>query len=485
MIRRALLPLFVALAAGCTVGPDYVRPDIDTPEHWRVPVTEAETIADTAWWRAFGDPVLDALIDEALRNNRDLRIAAARVDEYAAYLGITRSEFFPQVGYGAGASRREAGADVPGGASGDLFEATLNLGWEIDLWGRIRRASEAARADLLAAEASRHAVILSLAAAVATGYVQLRNLDRQLEIARETVKSRAQSVRLFELKFRGGVISELELAQVRSEYEQAAVRVPALERQIALQENALSVLLGRNPGPIERGKPADGLHLPPVPAGLPADLLTRRPDVQAAEQVLISANARIGVARARYLPTISLTGVFGQASDELGALFDSGANHWTIGAGILGPLFTGGRVRSEVAASEAIQRQMLERYLAAIQTAFREVDDALVSVARRRDELAARGRQVAALRMYAKKARARYNEGYVSYIEVLDAERRLFDTELLEEQARADLYAALVSLYKAMGGGWSATPPAPPNPPGETEPAAAAPVTPKDDPTGT
>ena len=288
-------------------------------------------------------------------------------------------------------------------------------------------------------------------------------------------------MRLFELKFGGGVISELELAQVRSEYEQAAVQVPALERRIALQENALSVLLGRNPGPIERGKPADGLRLPPVPTGLPADLLTRRPDVQAAEQVLISANARIGVARARYLPNISLTGVFGQASPELGALFSSGTSHWSIGAGILGPLFTGGRVRSEVAASEAIQRQMLERYLAAIQTAFREVDDALVSVARRRDELAARGRQVAALRMYANKARARYDEGYVSYIEVLDAERRLFDTELLEVQARADLYAALVSLYKAMGGGWTATSL---GPSGETEPAAAAPVSQEETPTG-
>ncbi len=461
MRRHAALLLALLLPAGCTVGPDYVRPDVATPANWRVPPQEATAIADLQWWRAFDDPVLDALVAEALANNHDLRIAVARVEEYAAWLGITRSQAFPQIGYGAGASRRDAGSNVPGGTGGDLFEATLNLGWEIDIWGRIRRASEAARADLLAAEANRHAVILSLAAAVATGYVQLRNLDRQLAIARETVKSRSESVRLFEIKFKGGVISALELAQVRSEYEQAAVRVPALERQIALQENALSVLLGRNPGPIERGAPATGLNLPPVPAGLPSDLLVRRPDIQAAEQNLIAANARIGVARARYLPTFSLTGLFGQASPELGTLFDSASNHWSIGAGLLGPLFTGGRVRSEVAVSEAVQRQALENYLKTIQTALREVDDALVSVTKRRAELAARGRQVKALRTYAEKARARYDEGYVSYIEVLDAERRLFDAELLEVQARADLYAALVSLYKAMGGGWRAPTPQP------------------------
>ncbi len=453
-MNRALPLLLLLLLAGCTVGPDYRRPDIEMPDAWRVAPTEASAIANARWWQHFGDPVLDELIETALHNNRDLRIAAARVDEYAARLGVTRSALFPQLDYGAGASRREAGSGVPGGSSGTLYEATLNLGWELDIWGRIRRASEAARADLLAAEEGRRAVILSLVSAVATGYVQLLNLDRQLAIARDTVKSRAESVRLFELKYRGGVISELELAQVRSEYEQAAVQVPSLARQIALLENALSVLLGRNPGPIPRGRTLDELRLPPVPAGLPSDLLLRRPDIRAAEQRLIAANARIGVARARYLPTLSLTGLFGQSSAELDNLFASAGNLWQIGAGMVGPLFTGGRLESEVAASEAVRRQLLETYLDAIQTAFREVNDALVSVVRRREELAARGRQVAALRMYANKARARYNEGYVSYIEVLDAERRLFDIELLYEQNRADLYAALVSLYKAMGGGW-------------------------------
>ncbi len=446
--------LLAALLAGCTVGPDYVRPDIDTPATWRVPAGQAADIANTAWWQGFGDPVLDRLIGEALHGNRDLRIAAARVDEYAARLGLTRAEAFPQLGYGANANRAEAGSAVPGGQRGNLYQATLNLGWELDVWGRIRRASEAARAELLAAEEGRRAVILSLVSAVATGYIQLRNLDRQLEIARETVKSRAESVRLFRIKRQGGVISDLELAQVESEYEQAAVRVPALERQIALQENALSVLLGRNPGPIARGQAADALRLPEVPAGLPSELLVRRPDIQAAEQALIAANARIGVARAHYLPRLSLTGLFGQASGELDSLFRSSANLWQIGADALGPIFTGGRLESGVAAAEAVQRQTLERYLDAIQTAFREVDDALVSVAKYRTELAARGRQVAALRTYAAKARLRYDEGYVSYIEVLDAERRLFDVELLHAQARADLYAALVSLYKAMGGGW-------------------------------
>lgn len=447
---RHFFLLAVLLVGGCATGPDYVRPGVDMPEGWRVSAEEAAGIANVTWWREFEDPVLDELIETALANNKDMRIAAARVEEFAARVGITRADALPAIGYGADASRSR----LPGGGSRDLYSATLNLGWELDVWGRIRRATEAARAELLAAEEGRRTVILSLVTAVATSYVQLRNLDRQLEIARDTLSSRAESVRLFEIKLRGGVISELELAQVRSEYEQAAVRVPALERLIALQENALSVLLGRNPGPVTRGRRVEELRLPAIPPGIPSDVLMQRPDVRAAEQRLIAANARIGVARAAWFPSISLTGVLGQSSGDLGNLFSSSSTVWNVGGGALGPIFEGGRIKGGIRVSEAQQRQALQEWLRAIQTAFREINDALISVEKRREELDAQARQVDALRMYSRKARTRYQEGYVSYIEVLDAERRLFDAELQYEQARAELFAALINVYKALGGGW-------------------------------
>jgi len=250
------------------------------------------------------------------------------------------------------------------------------------------------------------------------------------------------------------VVSELEVAQIRSEYEQAAVRIPSLERQIALQENALSILLGHNPGDIPRGKTIDELGLPQVPAGIPSELLTRRPDIQRAEQDLIAANAQIGVARSQYFPTISLSGLFGYASTELSDLLQSSSEIWGIGADALGPVFTGGRISSQVRASEAVQQQALVSYTQAVQTAFQEVDDALISSVKRREELAAQGRRVKALQDYSRFANIRYDEGQVSYIEVLDSERRLFDAELLHTESMNDVYASLVSLYKAMGGGW-------------------------------
>jgi multidrug efflux system outer membrane protein len=284
--------------------------------------------------------------------------------------------------------------------------------------------------------------------------VTLRQLDRQLEVSRETLESRAESLRLFEVKFTGGVVSELQLAQVRTEYEQAAAAIPPLERRIALTENALSVLLGRNPGAIPRGKGIDQLIQPPVPEGVPSMLLARRPDIRAAEQNLIAANARIGVARAQYFPTISLTGLFGYASEQLGEVLQNSANLWNIGGSALGPIFTGGGISGQVRASEAVQRQALVAYLQTVQTAFREVDDALVSVQKSREQLVAEGRRVAALAEYARLAKLRYDEGYASYIEVLDAQRFLFDAELQYVAVQGDVYASLVSTYKAMGGGW-------------------------------
>lgn len=457
--RIAALSLVLLLLAGCTIGQDYVRPAVDSPGGWRVDYGAAAETANTRWWELFGDPVLNGLIDTALRENKDVRIAAARVEEFAARVDIFRSGFYPQIGYDGEGSRNRVSREAYGGTGVNErkynnYSISANLGWELDLWGRIRRSTEAARAELLAQEENRRAVILSLVSAVATSYVTLRQLDRQLEVARETLETRSESLDLFRLKFRGGVVSELEVAQVRTEYEQAAAAIPPLELQIALTENALSVLLGHNPEDMPRGRSIDELVLPGVPAGVPSQLLERRPDIRAAEQELIAADARIDVARAQYFPTISLTGLFGYASDALSDLLQNSANIWSIGGSALGPIFTGGRISAQVRASEAVQRQALVGYLQSIQTAFREVDDALVSVQKAREQLVAEGRRVKALDDYARLAMLRYDEGYASYIEVLDAQRFLFDAELQYVAVQGDVYASLVSAYKAMGGGW-------------------------------
>lgn len=336
----------------------------------------------------------------------------------------------------------------------DNFQAFLNAGWEIDLWGKLRRATEASRADLLSTEEVRRAVILTLVTSVANAYVNLRDLDRQLDIAKRTAKSREESYALFRKRFELGAISELEVYQVKSEYEQALATIPFLEKTIAQQENALSVLLGRNPGPISRGKTIDEFDLPAVPAGLPSDLLANRPDIRQVEQDLIAANARIGVARSLYFPTISLTGLFGWASADLSNLFSGPAKIWNFAAPLTAPIFTGGAIRGQVRSTEAVQQQALLRYQQSIQVAFREFEDALVDQKKSREQLEVQTRQVESLRNYARLARLRFDNGYTSYIEVLDAERGLFNAELAMAQTKGALFQALVDLYKTMGGGW-------------------------------
>ncbi len=297
-------------------------------------------------------------------------------------------------------------------------------------------------------------MILSLVSAVANSYINLRDLDKQLEIAQRTAKAREDSYNLFKLRYEGGVISELELNQVKSEYEQALATIPQIEKQIEFQENALSLLLGRNPGAIDRGKSIDELTLPVVPVGLPSDLLEKRPDVRQAEQALIAANARIGVAKAQFFPTISLTGLFGWASTELSNLFTGPAQVWSWGGALAAPIFTGGSLMGQFMASEAIQQQTLFNYQSTVQTAFREVNDALIDQKRTREQLEAQKRQVESLSEYARIAWLRFDNGYTSYIEVLDAERSLFSAELTYAQTQGILFVALVNLYKAMGGGW-------------------------------
>lgn len=457
LAASALLSLVLV---GCAVGPDYRRPVVETPRSWSIEEKDARDLADTAWWEQLNDLVLNDLVAAALRGNKDVKIAAARVEEFSGRLSVSRGASLPQVGAGASAGReglsRSGLPPIPSTSAtvGNLYQASAGASWEIDLFGQLRRATEAARSDLLATEEGKRATILSLVGSVVGEYVNLRDLDEQLEIARRTAQSREDSYRIFRLRFQGGLISELELNQAKSEYEQALATVPALERAIAQREHSLSALLGRNPGPIPRGAPIYRLGLPAVPAGLPSELLERRPDIRRAEQELIAANARIGVARAQYFPSISLTGAFGGTSTDLSALFGGPARTWSYFVPVSVPIFAGGIIAGQVKVAEAQREQLLLRYQKAIQNAFRDMEDALSDQLRTREQLEAQGRRVETLRNYARVARLRFDNGYTSYIEVLDAERSLFDAELAYLQTRGALYQALVNLYMAMGGGW-------------------------------
>jgi multidrug efflux system outer membrane protein len=334
------------------------------------------------------------------------------------------------------------------------YQANLSASWELDVWGRLRRLNESARADLLASEEGRRTVILSLVSSVATSYITLRDLDQELKIARTTAKARGDSYEIFKLRFGAGTISEMELAQNLSEFQRTQASVAQFESQVAVQENNLAVLIGRNPGPIIRGRDLEQLTLPSVPAGLPSDLLERRPDLRQAELDLISANARIGAAKALYFPTISLTGLLGSASNQLSNLFTGPAATWSYGVAASMPIFTAGGIAGQVEQAEAFQQQALLSYQQSIQSAFRDVENALVSASKSREQMASQANQVDALRTYTKFARLRYDNGYTSYIEVLDAERSLFDAELSYTQTRGLVLNAMVDVYKATGGGW-------------------------------
>jgi multidrug efflux system outer membrane protein len=460
MLKRIIALCSVLVISACTLGPDYRRPDVSTPSSWRMEEREAGNTANTAWWQQFDDPILSGLISTALKENKDLRIAALRVEEFMGRYGASGAGLFPQVS-ATGIAQRNSSTlytNPPWPSTSDNtnndFQTLLTASWEIDIWGRLRRATEAARADLLSTEEGRQAVIMTVVTAVAVAYIDLRDLDKQLEIAEETHKSREDSFNLFKLRFDRGLISELELRQIESETQSALATVSSLQKQILQQENALSILIGHNPGPIHRGKALDLLALPVVPAGIPSQLLERRPDIRQAEQDLIAANARIGVAKALYFPTISLTGFFGMESVELSSLFSGPARTWNYAAQISVPVFTAGSIAGTIKATEALQKQALVRYQQVIQTAFREVDDALIDQAKSREQLKIQKKQVEALQSYLDLAKLRYENGYTSYLEVLDAERGLFNAELAYTQTQGVLFRALANLYKFMGGGW-------------------------------
>jgi multidrug efflux system outer membrane protein len=458
-MRRLLVVPFVGVVlSGCMMGPNYERPSIDTPATFRFEDPNTADTANTEWWKQFDDPVLDDLVTEALANNKNVRIAAANIELAAGVLTTTRSPLFPQVSYNGSAARQRLSAEgpVPIGSSNpqSSFQLLGGATWEIDLWGRIRRLTESARASFFASVEARRGVILSLVSSVASSYIQLRGLDAQLEIAKRTLGTYAESVKLFTLQFKHGQTSEMTVAQARTQYATALATIPQIESQIAQLEQAISILLGRNPGPIARGKTIDQLALFAVPSGLPSDLLDRRPDLAQAEQNLIAANAQIGAAKALYFPTISLTGTAGLTSSELKDLFKGPAQAWSYAGSFTGPIFTAGAISGQVAQAEAAQQAALVGYQAAIQNAFADVANTLVAHQKLGEQLDAQVELVNSSRDYTRLANLQYTGGYTPYFTVLQAEQQLFPAELNLEQTRAALFSSLVAVYQAMGGGW-------------------------------
>jgi len=463
-IITALAVLAGLLLAGCAMGPNYHRPELSTPVDWRTTDGEGESLADIEWWNFYHDPVLTNLIATALTNNFDLRIAAARVEEALGGYRAQRSFLMPSLSASGAWTRGRVGdiPPAPGTTSGE-FDVFGMLSYELDVWGRLRRLTESARAQLLASEEGWRTVQISLIASVATTYFNLRALDRQLEIARATYESRTNIYELTKIKFSEedglgfGIVSELDVRQAETQVHAARSTIASLERAIAVTENALRFLLGQDPGPIPRGDTLTAQWQPEsIPAGLPSDLLQRRPDIRAAEQLLISANADIGAARAAYFPTISLTAALGVQSIELDDLFSTGMSRaWRFAPQVVAPIFQGGRIRAGVQVANARQRGALAAYEQAIRNSFREVDDALISIQRLREQLAADEDNVVAEQRRLELSELRYDGGIASYSDLLDAQRFLFSAELNAVQTRSDLLAATAQLYKALGGGWS------------------------------
>lgn len=458
MSRQSWLLLLLILA-GCTIGPHYTPPYVNTPEYWRITLEEAQASTNTAWWYQFHDDVLVQLIETALQENQNLIEAKLRVEEFMGLYRVTRSDLFPQVFGGADYCREKVSTEVtplfPGIKNpDDIYRAFLTGTWELDVWGKLRRATEAACRDLLAAEETRLTVVQTLITSIALSYINLLRLDRQLEIAIETVKSRGKTLELFQKRFAAGVISKIDLSQIESQYLEALATIPDFEQRIERVENSISVLLGRNPGPIPRGNTLQTLALPEIPSGIPSSLLLQRPDIRAAEAEIAAATARIAVARAAYFPTISLTGNYGTASRDLYNLFQGGSSFWNYCVPVSVPIFTAGRIAGEVKAAEAFRNQLLAVYRQRILEAFQDVNDSLVVYQKRREQVEEQRKQVEVLQVYARLARLRYDEGYASYLEVLDSERSLFNVQLEYSESYANLYQALVALYRALGGGW-------------------------------
>lgn len=459
---RLLVAAVLCSLAGCALGPNYERPPVAAPESTREQVgpTEAASLADLPWWEVFRDPTLQALVENAIGGNYDLRAATARVEAARNLVIVARSDIFPQVGYQGAATRERL--FIPQGSRNTTINAFLgsfNLAWEIDIWGRIRRATESARADYLATEYVQRAVLLTLVSDVAQAYFELLELDRELEITQTTIKTFGDTLDLFDRRYQGGVGTLLEVSRARAALAEARAAMPEIERQIVAKENQLSLLLGHNPGAIARGAPFDRQRaMPEIPVGLPSQLLERRPDILRAEQAVVAANADIGVALASFFPRFGLTSLYGGQSSELEHLAKGGANVWAIGTSLTGPLFQGGRLLANYAATKAQWEASVAAYEQTALRAFGEVSNALVA----REKLALvrseREQGVDALRTSVDLSLRRYSDGIASYIEVLEAQQQLFPSQLSLARTQRDELIAVVDLYRALGGGWYLAP---------------------------
>jgi multidrug efflux system outer membrane protein len=450
-LAQAILLALFALA-GCTVGPNYRRPAVNAPPTYRnaEQPPERPSIAEEKWWALFQDPQLQHMIRTAIERNYDLRVAASRILQAQAQLGIARSQQFPTAGAEAGYT----GQKIP---AFTFITAELQgvFSWNIDFWGAYRRATEAARANLLASEWNRKLVLSTVVANVASAYFTLRELDLELDIAKKTLASRQQSLQLTQTLERGGAAGMLDVRQAEQLVETAAEAIPATEREISIEEDLISTLMGDNPHDIPRGLAITEQPLPPeVPAGLPSQLIERRPDIRAAEAQLMAANAEIGVARAQFFPTLPLTGAGGLASTNLAGLFGGAANAWSFGAVAAQPIFTGGRLRSNLRLTEAQQQQALLTYQQTIQQAFRQVSDALVSYSKFRDFREHQEKLTTAAGAAAGLSEMRYRGGAASYLEVLTNETNYFAAQLNLARARVNERLSLVQIYNALGGGW-------------------------------
>jgi len=463
MKRSAFVAVVALLVSGCMLGPDYSRPPVVVPGNYRFAVAPAtaESIADLPWFDVFRDPVLQELVREALSSNYDLRIAAARVEEARAQIGIARSFLFPQLNFNGGGSAQQVSrsTDPPEsfGANRNFQNWLLGFGlaWELDVFGRIRREAEAATAIFLATEQAQRGVLITLVADVAQSYFSLRELDLELEIALRTVQANDETVRFYQTRLTGGASNRLELDTSIANRSRTASTIPELERQIAIQENQINLLLGRNPGPIPRGTVLTEQYFPPsIPAGLPSALLERRPDIKAAEDVLVAANADVGAAKALFFPNFSLTAALGGASHDLSNIADRRAAIWSAAGGVLQPIFQGWRITSNYEAAKARFEQGVAQYQRSAQNGFREVADALVTIEKLEGVRIELEVGVRALQDATNLARLRYDTGLANYLEILISDQELFNQELALARVRGGQLNAVVQLYRSLGGGW-------------------------------
>jgi outer membrane protein, multidrug efflux system len=460
-MKHSLLAMSIlGFLAGCNLAPHYSRPDMALPTTWRTQSDEGSTLANQAWWEALGDPILNGLIQDALSYNNDLQVAIWTVCEYYAQYQVARSGLFPEIDLNAGALKERLPINqnfLPPGLGPVIpdYELNMSLSYELDFWGQIRNTAAAAYSEYLAQIENRRTVVLTLVGSVAQAYIYLRQLDLQLEIARKTLKSREESLEIAKYRFEGGLTSEIEVAQAQSVYEDTLASVKNFERQIPQQENLLSILTGKAPTSIPRGKPLNELVLPlQIPAGLPSDLLARRPDILQAENNLKAANANIGVARAAFFPQINLTGLFGWESIELKKMFNKSSKTWLIGGSLLEKIFTGGKLTGQLNVAKAQKQEMVFHYEQTILTALKEVDDALIGLQKTKEIVVVDQAAVDALKEYLTLSWLRYYEGETQYLTVLDAERQVFSAELTLAQVQGDQFLFLIDLYKALGGGW-------------------------------